>query len=105
MYASLTSTPQPEQYSLIIRREKRLGAKKVCTIFLDCVKCPIVRVSSRKIVKGGGGGDVQKGVLGTPHTRGGLGACPPRKILNFRPSEITSGTFSSRFTATGVGFK
>ena len=44
IYVSLSSTPQPEQYSLIIRREKRLGAKKVCTIVLDynMVKCPIV---------------------------------------------------------------
>ena len=23
---------------------------------------------------------------------GGLVACPPRKVLNFRPSEITSGS-------------
>ena len=43
-----------------------------------------------------GGGDVQRDVLSTPHTRGvwTLGAWPPRKIFNFRPSEITSGTFA-----------
>ena len=29
---------------------------------------------------------------------GGSGDMPPRKILNFRPSKITSGTFLSRFT-------
>ena len=45
---------------------------------------------------GGGGGNVQRGVQSTPHARGGLGACSPRKILKFRPSEITSGAFSSK---------
>ena len=38
---------------------------------------------------GGGGGEYAL------HPRGGLVACPPRKVLNFRPSEITSVAISS----------
>ncbi len=68
----------------------------------------ILGVHLEKIIKGGGGGDksgmlwtlgggggggegrgnVQRGVVCTPHTRGDLGACSPRKILKYRPSEI-----------------
>ena len=49
----------------------------------------------------GGGGGVYNDVLCTLHTGGGggggggSGGMPPRKFLNFRPSEITSGAFSS----------
>ena len=47
---------------------------------------------------GGGGSDVQRSVQSTPYARGGWGHAPPSKILKFRPSEIPSGAFSSKFT-------
>jgi len=61
-------------------------------------------VSFRKIYKGAGGWSRVvwggAGVCRATHPQGGSGGMPHRKILIFRPTEITSGAFFRPFVVS-----